>query len=152
MTFTALLCKMICMGFNDFQINPQLAADSHELFDWQHCHLRLHNNASLPWLIIIPYTHVVEFHDLPAELQLEISHISQIVSNYFKAEFGAKKINFAAIGNVVQQLHIHVVGRNPQDPLWPAVVWGNPLPDKSYETHQLKAISKNLIQQLRKRP
>lgn len=129
------------MGFENFQINPQLAIDSHELFEWHHCHLRLHKNATLPWLIIIPKAELIEFHDLPSELQLEITHISQITSTFFKTEFGAEKINFAAIGNVVQQLHVHVIGRNSKDPLWPDVVWGNQLPEKTYQADRLKTIS-----------
>ncbi len=140
------------MDFNNFKIHPQLAADSHELFDWQHCHLRLHKNASLPWLIIIPNTELVEFHDLPADLQLEITGISQVSSAYFKAEHGAEKTNFAAIGNVVQQLHIHVIGRHNKDPLWPGVIWGNALPTKSYLTDELEVIRSSLMQRLENQP
>ena len=137
------------MGSEKFKVHPQLAADSHELFEWRHCHLRLHKNATLPWLIIIPKTELIEFHDLPPELQLEITHISQITSTFFKTEFDVEKINFAAIGNVVQQLHVHVIGRNSKDPLWPDVVWGNQLPEKTYQADRLKAIStsvKNLLE------
>ena len=137
------------MGTENFQIDSQLATDSHELFEWRHCHLRLHKNATLPWLIIIPKSHLIEFHDLPTELQLEITHISQIASGYFKSEHGVEKINFAAIGNVVQQLHVHVIGRHSKDPLWPNVVWGHQLPEKTYQADKLKAISasvKNLLE------
>jgi len=136
------------MGSKNFQIHPQLTADSHELFEWQHCHLRLHKNATLPWLIIVPNTELIEFHDLSSELQLEITHISQITSAYFKAEFGAEKINFAAIGNVVQQLHIHVIGRHRKDPLWPAVIWGNDLPSKQYLTDEIASIKQILLNYL----
>ena len=113
-------------------IHPQLLADSHALFRLQNCHVRLHKNASLPWVIIIPDTKEIEFCDLPNNLQLEITGLSQIIGNYFKQACGTEKINFAAIGNVVQQLHIHVIGRNRKDPLWPYVVWGRELPDKPY--------------------
>ena len=120
------------MSTVSFQINAQLAADSHALLKWKNCHLRLHKNASLPWIIIIPDTDEVEFCDLSVENQLTITHISGLISDYFKAKLNIEKINFAAIGNVVQQLHIHVVGRYATDPLWPDVVWGNPLPEASY--------------------
>jgi diadenosine tetraphosphate (Ap4A) HIT family hydrolase len=132
------------MGIENFQIHPQLAADSHALFEWQHCHLRLHKNATLPWLIIIPETEQIEFHDLPTALQLKITHISQVSANYFKSAHGAEKINFAAIGNVVQQLHVHVIGRHHKDPLWPDVVWGNTLPEKIYAADQLIKISTSI--------
>ncbi|MGJ8662192.1 MAG: HIT family protein [Marinicella sp.] len=133
------------MTIQKLQIHFQLAADSHELFKWQHCHLRLHKNASLPWLIIIPETALLEFHDLPQELQLEITHISRTVSQHFISQCGAEKINFAAIGNVVQQLHIHVIGRHPKDPLWPDVVWGNELPVATYTNEEFESIKADFI-------
>ncbi|MCW8869737.1 MAG: HIT family protein [Proteobacteria bacterium] len=125
-------------------IHPQLLADSHALLNWQNCHVRLHKNASLPWVIIIPNTKEIEFCDLPNDLQLEITGLSQIIGNYFKQACGTEKINFAAIGNVVQQLHIHVIGRNSTDPLWPDVVWGRDLPDKSYSPEQIEELKQQL--------
>ena len=128
------------MSPNKFNVHPQLVADSHELFMWKSCHLRLHKNATLPWLIIIPQTTEIEFHDLPNELQSEITQVSRVVGDYFKKALVAEKINFAAIGNVVRQLHIHVIGRNRQDPLWPEVVWGQELPEKTYDNEQFKIL------------
>ncbi len=113
-------------------IDERLKTDSHALLKWKNCFLRLHKNATLPWIIIIPDTGVVEYCDLSVENQLTITHISRLISDYFKTSLNVEKINFAAIGNVVQQLHIHVVGRNAAGPLWPDVVWGNPLPEASY--------------------
>ncbi|TDR23749.1 HIT family protein [Marinicella litoralis] len=129
-------------------VDSRLEADSHALFDWKNCHLRLHKNASLPWLIIIPHTDEIEFCDLNHQLQREITAISHVIGRHFKSACGAEKINFAAIGNVVQQLHIHVIGRHRNDPLWPDVVWGNVLPDQTYHPDKLTAISatfKNLL-------
>jgi diadenosine tetraphosphate (Ap4A) HIT family hydrolase len=125
-------------------IHPQLLADSHALLNWQNCHVRLHKNASLPWVIIIPETDEIEFCDLPKDLQLEITGLSQMIGDYFKKACGAEKINFAAIGNVVQQLHIHVIARNSSDPLWPDVVWGQDLPDKSYSPEQIETLKQQL--------
>lgn len=126
-------------------VHPILRSDSHALFDWHHCHLRLHKNASLPWLIIIPDTKEIEFCDLPNDFQLEITHLSQIISDFFKKACGTEKINFAAIGNVVQQLHIHVIGRHSKDPLWPDVVWGRELPEKHYSQKQLDDFKQQLL-------
>jgi hypothetical protein len=78
-------------------IHPQLITDSHELFNRQNCHVRLHKNATLPWIIIIPETDKIEFCDLPNEQQLEITHLSQMIGDYFKNACGAEKINFAAL-------------------------------------------------------
>ncbi len=145
MTTFIVRCKIKTMTSNNFLINQQLLTDSHELFKWRHCHLRLLKNASLPWLIIIPETALLEFHDLPQELQLEITHISRTISQYFISQCGAEKINFAAIGNVVQQLHIHVLGRYPTDPLWPDVVWGNELPVATYTNEEFESIKADFI-------
>jgi len=129
-------------------IDNRLAADSHVLFDWQHCHLRLHKNATLPWVIIIPTTNKIEFCDLNQALQLEITAVSRIISHHFKTNCGVEKINFAAIGNVVQQLHIHVIGRNSKDPLWPDVVWGNQLPQQVYRAEEVENYRQALLSNL----
>ncbi len=136
------------MTTNNFQVHPQLMADSHALFQWQKCHLRLHNNATFPWLIIIPETALIEYHDLSATFQSTITRISQTSSKWFRTEFHCEKFNFAAIGNVVQQLHIHLIGRNSQDPLWPDVVWGHDLPQEKYQPGEIEHFKKNLKIQL----
>jgi diadenosine tetraphosphate (Ap4A) HIT family hydrolase len=111
-------------------IHSQLLADTHPLLVHRGCHIRLHRNASLPWVILIPDTDCIEFCELSAGQQALITRLGRQIGRYFKQQLGAEKINFAAIGNVVQQLHIHVIGRHRSDPLWPDVVWGRPLPDK----------------------
>lgn len=132
----------------EFNLNKRLAADTHHLFKWHDLHVLLHKNATLPWVIVVPETDVIEFHDLSTAVQLDVLKVSQVIAEYFKAEHGAEKINFAAIGNVVQQLHIHVIGRHSKDPLWPDVVWGNQLPERTYLKNQLQAINTALITQL----
>ena len=127
-----------------FDIDPRLLNDSHELFSWNQCHIRLHKNATLPWLLIIPETDEVEFCDLAAEQQTNITYLGKIMGQYMKTEMGAEKINFAAIGNVVQKLHVHVIGRNHLDPLWPDVVWGASLPAKNYTEQQIKKLKGEL--------
>ncbi len=136
------------MGKKGFQIDPRLLADSHELLIWQGCHIRLHNNASLPWVIIVPETTAVELHDLAIDEQLKILQLSQLIGDHLKQHKGITKINFAAIGNVVQQLHIHVIGRHPQDPLWPDVVWGKALPNNSYLAEDMVQFRNDLSQLL----
>lgn len=113
-------------------VDPRLQQDSHALQQWQGCDIRLHGNASIPWVIIVPAVEVTEFCDLEADWQLKITRLGQCIGQHFKDHLGSEKINFAAIGNVVKQLHIHVIGRHENDPLWPDVVWGNPLPERAY--------------------
>ena len=125
-------------------IHAQLLADTHPLLVHRNCHIRLHRNASLPWVILIPETSCIEYCDLSAGQQALINRLGQLIGGYFKQHLGAEKINFAAIGNVVQQLHIHVIGRHQSDPLWPDVVWGRELPDKQWTTSALTDLQAGL--------
>ena len=122
-----------------FAIDDRLKHDSLLLLEHQHCQLRLNKNATIPWAIIIPETDVVEYHELSQEMQFTITHLAAHISQIFKSEHGAEKINFAAIGNVVSQLH---------DPLWPDVVWGQALPEASYSTSDIEHLKARLKQAL----
>ena len=131
-----------------FAIDDRLKHDSLLLLEHQHCQLRLNKNATIPWAIIIPETDVVEYHELSQEMQFTITHLAAHISQIFKSEHGAEKINFAAIGNVVSQLHVHVVGRHANDPLCPDVVWGQALPEASYSTSDIEHLKARLKQAL----
>lgn len=133
------------MNSNPFDIDPRLLHDSHELFSWNQCNIRLHKNASIPWLLIIPQTDHVELCDLPTDQLSQINQLSKVLGDYLKTTFSCEKINFAAIGNVVQQLHIHVVGRHRNDPVWPDVVWGNPYPKTEYSPAQISQHADDLL-------
>ena len=135
------------MSLTTFHIDDRLLADSHELFQYKQCHVRLNKYARIPWFLIIPETTEIEFCDLSVELHTDISCLGKTIGQYLKKQHGAEKINFAAIGNVVQQLHVHVIGRHQQDPLWPDVVWGATTPEKPYSQQQITTI-KNDLQQL----
>ncbi len=124
--------------------DQRLTEDTHPLFQWRSSGVCLHHNASVPWIIIIPQTDALEFHDLNQQEQLEIMAMTRVIDRYFTVNFGTEKINFAAIGNVVQQLHIHVIGRHHKDPLWPDVVWGNDLPNKTYTPEKVEQIRSDL--------
>lgn len=136
------------MPATPFQIHPQLIADSHALLCWQQCHIRLHKNATLPWAIIIPESEATEFHDLLIPMQNTVTAIAQQIDSLFRSEYAIEKINFAAIGNVVSQLHVHVVGRHANDPLWPDVVGGQALPEASYSASNVESIKARLQQAL----
>ena len=125
----------------EFEIHPRLLADCHRLGRLGVCHLLLHRNASLPWFILVPETAVADLLDLePPAREAALDACAQ-VSAYMKAEFRASKVNFAAIGNLVPQLHLHVVGRTPGDPCWPAPVWGNLGAGPEYPPEQIGAIT-----------
>ena len=111
-----------------FQIHSQLLADCHRLGRFDLCHVLLNKNALLPWFILVPETDVTDMLDLPDQQRNAVMNEAALISQFIKRRLGYAKVNFGAIGNVVPQLHLHVVGRRPDDACWPAPVWGN-LPD-----------------------
>lgn len=125
----------------EFDLHPQLLRDTHRLGRLPLCHLLLHKNGALPWFILVPETNVTDLLDLADELRATALSEASQVSGFIKQYLNYPKINFAAIGNVVPQLHLHVVGRKPDDLCWPAPVWGH-LPEMreyaAVEVRQLK--------------
>ena len=106
-----------------FELDPRLAASSIELGRLGHSRVLLKNNAHFLWLLLIPEVEVTELHDLPAELYGEVCFHTRQLSSWIKDTFSVDKVNVAAIGNIVSQLHIHVVGRYHGDVAWPGTVW-----------------------------
>ena len=108
-----------------FVLDGRLAADSVELGRLSACQVRLMDDMRWPWLILVPLrAGLSEMHDLTAQdLPLVANDIS-LASARLKAATGALKINTGALGNLVRQLHIHVIARNEGDTAWPGPVWG----------------------------
>ena len=112
-----------------WSLHPQLAADTMPVGDLALSRLLAINAADYPWLILVPRrTGVVELADLGSDafpLTAEIGVVSLALKELTRCD----KINIAAIGNVVPQLHVHIVARRKTDPLWPKPVFGvTPLP------------------------
>lgn len=127
-----------------FSLNPQLEADTHQLLSCDDFYVLLHKNKTLPWFIVVPKNTVTEWYELPELLQQELAGLTRKLSLYLKQNHQCDKINTASIGNVVSQLHVHVIGRFKEDPLWPDVAWGNALPDSSYSHQELADWAKQL--------
>ncbi|MEZ5489545.1 MAG: HIT family protein [Gammaproteobacteria bacterium] len=127
----------------DFVLDAKLAHDCHQLGELNEVVLLLMDNALVPWFILVPKTSAVELCDLsePARRILEeaIDRVSLLVRQHWPVE----KLNVAAIGNVVRQLHIHVVGRRQGDYCWPGVVWGR-TEREAYSVSQLAEIRRQL--------
>jgi diadenosine tetraphosphate (Ap4A) HIT family hydrolase len=82
------------------------------------------NKAEVPWFVLVPETAVIELCDLNAQEQALLQTEVNLLSRFVRDAFDITKLNVAAIGNIVAQLHIHVIGRHPADAWWPQVVWG----------------------------
>lgn len=112
------------MNRKNFQLDPRLERDCFALGRFKLCRLLLMNNAAVPWFILVPETDATEICDLNLLAQAILFDEINTVSHFVQALDGVEKLNVAAIGNVVSQLHLHVVGRHPGDFAWPGVVWG----------------------------
>jgi diadenosine tetraphosphate (Ap4A) HIT family hydrolase len=128
-----------------FQLHPQLAADCHAIGRFDLCHVLLHKNASVPWFILVPETNATDLLDLPDVQRALAIKEAALVSEFLKTTLGFSKVNFASIGNVVPQLHLHVVGRKASDPCWPAPVWGNLRETREYSSTEVRQIIDALV-------
>jgi diadenosine tetraphosphate (Ap4A) HIT family hydrolase len=108
-----------------FALDPRLLADTAFVADLPLSSLRLMRDATYPWLVLVPrQPGLVELTDLPRDDRLALMDEIAAVSDALKAETRCVKLNVAAIGNIVRQLHIHVVARYEEDAAWPGPVWG----------------------------
>jgi diadenosine tetraphosphate (Ap4A) HIT family hydrolase len=113
-----------------WSLHPQLAADTSLVGDLPLSRLLAIDEAVYPWLILVPRrAGIVEIADLGVDAALLMDEVVQI-SRLLKSVTGCDKINVGAIGNVVPQLHVHIVARRTDDPLWPKPVWGLVQPRK----------------------
>ncbi len=118
------------MAGSEFELHPRLSADTIFVADWPLSRLLLMNDARYSWLVLVPRRiTITEVHDLgPSDRILLIEELAR-ASTGLKVLTGAAKINIGALGNIVPQLHIHVVARFPDDPAWPDPVWGRGHPE-----------------------
>lgn len=108
----------------DFELHHKLKQDCFVLGNLQNSLLLLMNNSLVPWFVIVPKTSKLEIHELTeAEKEMLYANIN-LLSEFIMQNFQIDKLNVASIGNVVNQMHIHVIGRRRDDFCWPNVVWG----------------------------
>lgn len=108
-----------------FVLDPRLQQDTLPLGDFPLCRLLLSNDANYPWFILVPRRAAIsEVFELDQQDQLQLWQETNDLAQTLKAEFNADKLNVAALGNVVSQLHMHVIVRHRDDIAWPAPVWG----------------------------
>jgi len=128
-----------------FKIDKKFLKSSHHIIELKLCSIRLHDNSKFPWVILIPKRNkITDISDLNSKDQIllmkEIVHVSKIMKKLFKTS----KLNIEKIGNMVPQLHIHIIARSKKDSTWPLSVWV--VKGKNYT----KAALSIMIQKIRK--
>jgi diadenosine tetraphosphate (Ap4A) HIT family hydrolase len=109
-----------------FTLHPQLAADTAHIGNLDVCRVLLMNNQHFHWLILVPMReNIRELHELDDGDYFKVMEEVRTVSKKLATHTKADKMNVAALGNVVPQLHIHIIARFMDDPAWPKPVWGN---------------------------
>lgn len=124
-----------------FEIHPRLRRSSFLLGERAGCHVLLKDNVLFPWIIIVPVVPegVEDLHQLSEERCAEVMAVVRASSRFVSDYFSPEKLNVACLGNQVRQMHLHVVGRSPEDPAWPGLVWSSPAKEL-YESTQVIAI------------
>jgi len=121
-------------------LHPQLEKDCFVVARLPLCAVLLMNDANYPWFILVPQREgITEIHQLSEKEQQQLMRESSQLAAVIESEFKADKINIAALGNMVPQLHVHHIVRYKTDPAWPAPVWGK-FPAAPYEEKKVRQI------------
>lgn len=131
-----------------FELDARLERDSQPLMWLGLCELRILDERRWPWLMLIPQRPgIVELHELSPLDQTMVTFELNMVSQALKQVTGCQKINIGALGNVVSQLHVHVVARNEADPAWPGPVWGHSArePYRREDLHQFASAVRSAL-------
>ena len=131
-----------------FKLNRKFLKTSHNLIDLKLCTIRLNDNSKFPWIILIPKRNkITDISDLNSKdqtlLMKEIVYASKVMKKLFKT----LKLNVEKIGNIVPQLHIHIIARSKKDSSWPLPVWV--VKGKNYSKTALKVIVDKLRKALK---
>ncbi|WP_440676407.1 HIT domain-containing protein [Candidatus Pelagibacter sp. HIMB1593] len=133
-----------------FKLNRKFLKTSYHLLDLKLCTIRLNDNSKFPWIILIPKRKkITDISDLNPKdqtlLMKEIVYVSKIMKKLFKIS----KLNVEKIGNIVPQLHIHIIARSKKDSSWPLSVWV--VKGKNYSKTAIKVIVDKLRKSLNKK-
>src|SRR5579859_5046534 len=131
-----------------FLLHPQLAKDCRDMGRLALCRLLLMDDSQYPWFILVPErADIAEIHQLDEADRVRLWEESALLSRALVKGFAPDKLNIAALGNQVPQLHVHHIARYRHDPAWPQPVWGK-LPPKPYygaEVEKLRKLMQNLL-------
>ena len=135
---------------SDFILNKTLEKDSLWIQDFDFTTLRIINNASVPWCILIPKkNNIIHLMDLSEDEQSTLMQDVRKVANVFQNIYNPDRINIGMLGNIVPQMHWHVIARTKDDPAWPGPVWGN-VPNQPYVSEAAKLLASRIRYELDK--
>lgn len=124
-----------------FELDPRLARETVPLLTLDLCRALLRNDRRFPWIVLVPLKPgAVEITDLDREQQGQLLRETVLAAEIIRSLPAVEKLNIACLGNVVAQLHVHVVGRSHDDACWPAPPFGNGEPEP-YERSELIALT-----------
>jgi len=133
-------------------LHHQLKNDCAVLGRFELCLVLLMNDKQYPWFILVPQREgITEIHELSEDEQMQCMRESSAFAKTLKTIFKADKMNIAALGNMVPQLHIHHVVRFRGDPAWPAPIWGAS-PPQPYTTEELIGVRQFIAQHINLQP
>ena len=131
-----------------FSLHSQLAKDCFELADFPLCKLLLCNDSAYPWFILVPQVNdISDIYQLDWSQQQQLLNESSLLSELLMQVFDGEKMNVAALGNVVEQLHVHHVVRYKTDCSWPKPIWGQQ-PLTPYSDEDLVTLKEKLLPKL----
>ena len=123
-----------------FKLDRKFLKSSHHITDLKLCTIRLNDNSKFPWLILIPKRNkITDMSDLKSKDQILLMKEIVYVSKILKKLFITSKLNVEKIGNIVPQLHIHIIARSKKDSSWPLSVWV--VKGKNYSKKALEIMS-----------
>jgi diadenosine tetraphosphate (Ap4A) HIT family hydrolase len=133
---------------SEFELDARLARDTELVAKLGLCQLRLMKDSRWPWFMLVPQRNSVsEIFDLTPLDQTLLTFEANMVAAALKQATGAEKVNVAAIGNIVRQLHVHIVARSEGDPNWPGPIWGFGQ-SQPYDEVQRQALIQRLTENL----
>ena len=122
-----------------FKLNKKFLKSSHHLFDLKLCTVRLYDNSKFPWIMLIPKRkNINDITDLNSKDQMLLMREIVFSSKVMKKLFKTSKLNVEKVGNIVPQLHIHIIARYIKDSSWPLSVWV--VKGKLYSAKSLKQV------------
>ncbi|WAH60211.1 HIT domain-containing protein [Pseudomonas silvicola] len=127
-----------------FSLDSRLHQDTHVIGDFPLSRLLLSNDANYPWFILVPRREAIsELFQLSDTDQFQLWQETTFLAQVLKDAYAADKMNVATLGNVVAQLHMHVIVRHTDDAAWPAPVWGK-VAGKPYSAEQVAQVRARL--------